>query len=147
VRNAEVEGSTPFRSTGRHPLTALSATAGKRRVPTAPTQARRYLALACDFDGTLAHDGVVENDVIEALLRYRRTGRKLLMVTGRELADLRTTFSRLDLFEQIVAENGATLYRPATGDERALTQPPAKSFVDALRERGVSPLSAGRAIV
>jgi len=116
-------------------------------VPKAPTPARRYLALACDFDGTLAHDGVVENAVIEALVRCRSTGRKLLMVTGRELADLRTTFSRPDLFEQIVAENGATLYRPATGDERALAEPPSRTFVNALRERGVNPLATGRVIV
>jgi HAD superfamily hydrolase (TIGR01484 family) len=110
-------------------------------------QPLRYLAVACDFDGTLARDGVVETAVIEALLRCRGSGRKLIMVTGRELSDLRTTFTRLDLFDFVVAENGATLYRPATGDERALAEAPSQIFVDALRSRGVSPLSVGRVIV
>jgi len=107
----------------------------------------QYLALACDFDGTLARDGDVETAVIEALLRCRSSGRKLIMVTGRELRDLRATFSRLDLFDFVVAENGATLYRPATGEERTLAGAPSQIFVDALRARGVSPLRVGRVIV
>ena len=36
------------------------------------------------------------------------------MVTGRELTDLFNTFEHPDLFERIVAENGAVLYDPAT---------------------------------
>jgi hydroxymethylpyrimidine pyrophosphatase-like HAD family hydrolase len=111
------------------------------------THPLRYLALACDFDGTLARDGYVETAVIESLLRCRSSGRRLFMVTGRELSDLQATFARLDLFDFVVAENGATLYHPATGDERALAEPPSQIFVDALRSRGVSPLSVGRVIV
>ncbi|MBI3865556.1 MAG: HAD hydrolase family protein [Planctomycetia bacterium] len=69
-----------------------------------------YLALACDYDGTLAHHGVVDEAVIEALVCFRESRRRLLMVTGRELPDLKRTFDRLDLFDLAVVENGAVLY-------------------------------------
>lgn len=107
----------------------------------------RYLALACDFDGTLAHDGIVSDDVVEALIRLRESGRKLLMVTGRELPDLSATFSRLEVFDYIVVENGATLYRPLSGEHRALGPTPPEAFVQALQTRGVAPMSVGRVIV
>jgi len=109
--------------------------------------AEQYLALACDYDGTLAHDGVVEETVVAALSRWRGTGRRLLLVTGRELRDLRHAFPHLDLFDYVVLENGATLYNPATGDEKPLAAPPSSEFVDELRARGVGPISVGRVIV
>src|SRR5689334_22198721 len=83
-----------------------------------------YLALASDYDGTLAHDGVVSDEVIDALLRFRESRRRLLLVTGRELVDLQRTFNRLDLFDAVVVENGAVLYSPETGCERPLAEPP-----------------------
>ncbi|HLJ09719.1 MAG TPA: HAD family hydrolase [Planctomycetaceae bacterium] len=107
----------------------------------------RYLAIACDFDGTLAHDGAVEEATVEALRRCRDSGRRLVMVTGRELADLRGAFARLDLFERIVAENGGTLYMPASDEERPLAAPPSDAFVGALAARGVAPVSVGRTVV
>ena len=64
----------------------------------------RYFALATDYDGTLAHDGVVSAETIAALERFRATGRKLIMVTGRELADLLRVFPRVDLFDIIDPE-------------------------------------------
>lgn len=106
----------------------------------------RYVALACDYDGTLAYDGVVADATVVALERLRESGRKLVLVTGRELDDLRRVFARLDLFDRVVVENGALLYCPATREERRLAEPPPREFVDALRARGV-PLSVGRVIV
>ncbi len=44
-----------------------------------------YRALATDFDGTIAHDGVVDDATIAALERARAAGLCLLLVTGREL--------------------------------------------------------------
>ena len=58
----------------------------------------RYLALACDYDGTLARDGRVDRPTLAALERVRASGRKLLLVTGRELDDLAATFEYLELF-------------------------------------------------
>lgn len=107
----------------------------------------RYLALACDYDGTLANDGRVSEGTLAALARLRAFGRKLLLVTGRELEDLFSVFAHADLFERIVAENGALLYRPAGGDENVLGERPPERFVQRLRARGVQPLSAGRVIV
>ena len=57
----------------------------------------RYLALASDYDGTLAKDGEVDELTIRALERLVQSGRKLILVTGRELPDLQSVFSRLDL--------------------------------------------------
>src|ERR1700722_2848136 len=72
----------------------------------------RYLAMASDYDGTLAHDGVVDDQTIRAIERLIHSGRKLILVTGRELPDLQSVFPRLDLCERVVAENGAVLYIP-----------------------------------
>ncbi len=107
----------------------------------------RYYALACDYDGTLALHGRVDDATASALVRLRRSGRKLILVTGRLLPDLSEVFPRLELFDQVVAENGALLYTPASREERVLADAPPSFFVDALRERGVTPVHAGRVIV
>jgi HAD superfamily hydrolase (TIGR01484 family) len=107
----------------------------------------RYFALATDYDGTLAHDGVVSSTTVEALERLCETGRKLILVTGRELPDLIRAFPRLDLFDRVVAENGALLYTPATREEQPLGEAPPEVFVSALRQAGVAPLSVGQVIV
>src|SRR5918995_742045 len=49
----------------------------------------RFLALACDYDGTIATHGLVDDETIAALRRFRASGRKLILVTGRELDELR----------------------------------------------------------
>src|SRR6185503_21153712 len=69
-----------------------------------------HLALCCDFDGTIAHDGVVSGAMVQALERVSASGRRLVLATGRELDDLRRVFPRLDVFDRVVAENGALLY-------------------------------------
>ncbi len=107
----------------------------------------RYLALACDYDGTLAEHGQVPDTAVAALDRVRASGRRLLLVSGRELADLQEAFDHLDLFDRVVAENGALLYRPSSREMRRLAEPPPARFVEALRARGVEPLSVGRSIV
>ena len=107
----------------------------------------RYFALATDYDGTLATHGTVLEPTIAALERLKASGRKLLMVTGRELDDLARVYEHFDLFDLIVAENGALLYTPATKQEKVLAQAPPKAFVERLVERGVGPISVGRAIV
>jgi HAD superfamily hydrolase (TIGR01484 family) len=106
-----------------------------------------YVALATDYDGTVAHDGVVEESALAALERLRTANRRLILVTGRELPDLQRVMPRLDLFDLVVAENGALLYRPAVSEERPLAEPPPQRFVERLRELGVDPLSVGRVIV
>jgi hydroxymethylpyrimidine pyrophosphatase-like HAD family hydrolase len=106
-----------------------------------------YRALACDYDGTIATHGVVDQQTLNALDRWRRSGRKLILVTGRELDDLQKVFPQTGSFDLVVAENGALLYRPATGEEVLLAKPPPAEFVAALTARGVGPISVGRVIV
>jgi HAD superfamily hydrolase (TIGR01484 family) len=106
-----------------------------------------FLALATDYDGTLAEDGVVAPATVAALERLKQTGRRVVLVTGRELPDLKRVFERIDVCDRVVAENGALLYNPATGDERVLVPPPPVEFVTALRQRKIEPLSIGRAIL
>jgi HAD superfamily hydrolase (TIGR01484 family) len=106
-----------------------------------------FMALATDYDGTIAHDGVVSEETVAALRRLKDTGRKLILVTGRELADLKRAFSATELFDKIVAENGALLYTPSSERERALAPSPPPEFIRRLKDRGVKPISIGRSIV
>jgi HAD superfamily hydrolase (TIGR01484 family) len=105
-----------------------------------------FLLLATDYDGTLACDGHVESKTIAALERLRASGRKLILVTGRHMPDLSTVFSRFDLFDRIVAENGGVLYSPATREETLLCEPPSERFVALLRKRNI-PFVPGRTVV
>jgi HAD superfamily hydrolase (TIGR01484 family) len=107
----------------------------------------RYLALCTDYDGTIAHHGKVDKPTLAALEELRASGRKLIMVTGREIDDLKKVCDHLDLFELVVAENGALIYRPATREERLLVDAPSERFVAELKRRGVERISVGRCIV
>jgi hydroxymethylpyrimidine pyrophosphatase-like HAD family hydrolase len=106
----------------------------------------RYLALCCDYDGTLATHGRVTPEAVSALTRLKASGRRVILVTGRELPDLASVCPYLELFDAIVAENGALLYEP-TGGETPLALPPPARFIAKLKERGVHPLSVGRVIL
>ena len=107
----------------------------------------RYFCLTCDYDGTIAHDSLCAPSTVEALKRVSASGRKLVLATGRDLTELQQVFPELSLFDRVVAENGALLYRPATNDQKVLAEPPPARFVEELRRRGVSPLHVGRSIV
>ena len=138
-----------FEEVGPH--TALRKPVQGPRVAGPPCNAEnldrmRYLALCCDYDGTIAHHGRVDEPTLAALERLRESGRKLVLVTGRELDELQTVFPHLDLFERVVAENGALIYRPATREERLLGEAPPQTFVDKLhRARRRADLRRARA--
>jgi hydroxymethylpyrimidine pyrophosphatase-like HAD family hydrolase len=89
----------------------------------------------------------VNRETLAAAERLRQSGRKLLLVTGRELDDLRHVCPQLEVFDCIVAENGALLYYPQSDDLKLLGPPPDEPFVLELRRRGVSNLSVGKVIV
>lgn len=65
----------------------------------------QYVVLATDYDGTIAHDGVVDAPTLAALEHLRPSGRKLILVTGREL-DCRSR------------KRGGGAGRPSTGSIR-----------------------------
>jgi hydroxymethylpyrimidine pyrophosphatase-like HAD family hydrolase len=94
--------------------------------------------LAVDYDGTIADNGRVAPATVAALARVRESERKLLLVTGRRLPDLRAVCGDLDMmFDAVVAENGALLYFPARREVRTLGAVPEPALVEALQRRGV----------
>src|SRR5829696_4446455 len=106
----------------------------------------QYLALATDYDGTLAHDSHVSEDTLAALRRLKDSGRKVILVTGRELPELESVFPQLDLCDAIVAENGALLWWPGEGREEVLGESLPTAFLDEMIRRGVQPFSVGKVV-
>ena len=90
--------------------------------------------------------GVVAESTLAALERLLASGRKLVLVTGRQLPDLQRIFPQLSFFERVVAENGAVLHRPATAETKLLAEPPPRAFIDELHRHGVR-ISTGSVIV
>lgn len=106
----------------------------------------RLNVLATDYDGTIASDGYVCEETVRALERARAAGVKLVLVSGRTLDDLAARFELLDLFERVVAENGAVVHDPARGTTTLLAEAPPAAFLEALARYGV-PVSRGFTIV
>src|SRR5438093_2447621 len=93
---------------------------------------------ACDYDRTIADGGRCSPEVAAALGRGRESGRKILLVTGRMLSDLRSVCADVDrVFDAVVAENGAVLYFPETREARTLGDAPESALAEELRRRGV----------
>ena len=107
----------------------------------------RYMALAADYDGTLASDGAVYPETVAALERLVASGRKLILVTGRILPELLDIFPQISLCELVVAENGGVLYRPATKEVTLLADAPRPAFLEEVQRRAVQHLSLGHVIV
>jgi HAD superfamily hydrolase (TIGR01484 family) len=107
----------------------------------------RYLALATGYDGVIARGGRPSGTALSAIERLRKSGRRAILVTGRRLDNLRESCPNLSLFDYVVAENGATVYDPRTGEETLLAKPPPAEFIERLKELGVDPLEIGRVIV
>lgn len=106
----------------------------------------RYTAIALDYDGTIAHDGCVPPHVLEGLRGLKATGRKVILVTGRELDELLGILPEIGIFDRVVAENGALMYQPDTGRRTELGEPPPAALVAALTASGI-PLSVGHTIL
>ncbi|MGH7683965.1 MAG: HAD-IIB family hydrolase, partial [Vulcanimicrobiaceae bacterium] len=107
----------------------------------------RFHAVAVDFDGTLAHDGAVSEEALEALRCLRKSGRRPILATGRIVDRLAAIFPHLGLFDAVVAENGAVLFDPVSGRQEALVEPPPRAFVERLEAKRVPCLEVGRVIV
>jgi hydroxymethylpyrimidine pyrophosphatase-like HAD family hydrolase len=111
-----------------------------------PTATVLFKALACDFDGTLAVEDRIGPSVREALERARMAGFRLLLVTGRTFFELTRVCDCLELFDAVVAENGAVLYYPGSAMIRDQGPPVAARFLADLDRRGVY-FQVGRVIV
>jgi len=71
-------------------------------------------ALACDLGGTLAVGDRISSKVRETLQRVRQAGVRLILVTGRTFFEVTRVCDCLELFDAVVAENGAVVYYPAS---------------------------------
>ncbi len=105
----------------------------------------RFRALALDYDGTIAVNGVLDPGVKAAILEARARGVVVILVTGRILSDLRRVAPDVDFFDAIVAENGAVLSFP-NGPSRLIGEPPSELFLAELERRQVAFL-AGECVV
>lgn len=106
-----------------------------------------YRAIATDFDGTLATEGIVDASTIASLIRYREAGGKLILITGRILQQLLEIFSEIEIFDGIVAENGAVFYNPHQKTTQFLGKPFPEEFISTLAERNVQPVNPGQVLV
>src|SRR5260221_8730477 len=84
----------------------------------------RYLTLCTDYDGTLATEGTVFPETAAALEQLIASGRRPVLGSSRELDQLKTVCPCLNLFDYVVAENGALLYETETDMETPLARPP-----------------------
>ncbi len=107
----------------------------------------RYHVLAADYDGTLATHGTVPPATVEAIKRLRASGRKFVLVTGREVDDVLQVFPDNEICDRIVAENGAVVYNPATKETQNLAEPPPLAFAEKLAQRIGQSVAVGRVIV
>jgi len=106
----------------------------------------RFQALALDYDGTLASHDRLADATVAALERARRAGLQLVLVTGRTFFELTRVCSRLDLFDVVVAENGAVLHYPADDAIRDEGPEPPPRLIAAL-DRHAIPFQLGLVIV
>ena len=105
-----------------------------------------FKALACDYDGTLASEDRIPPSVREALERARKAGLRLLLVTGRTFFELTRVCDCLELFDVVVAENGAVLYYPSSAMIRDQGPPVPGRLLAELDRRGIY-YQVGRVIV
>lgn len=106
-----------------------------------------FLGVAVDYDGTIAQHGSVDADTLAALERIRASGRRLVLVTGRQLEAITAAFPHYRMFDRLVLENGAVLHDPAEDRTEVLSAPPDVRLVDLLRRRATVPIEVGRSIV
>jgi HAD superfamily hydrolase (TIGR01484 family) len=108
---------------------------------------KSYTVLACDFDGTLATNEVVSEAVLSACAQLKDSGRRLVLVTGRTLPSLLVLLRNPSVFDCIVAENGALIFTPSTGEKILLAEPTNAKLLAKLSETGVQPLEHGDCII
>jgi hydroxymethylpyrimidine pyrophosphatase-like HAD family hydrolase len=103
-------------------------------------------ALALDYDGTIAVDGVFDPAVRAAIGAVRRQGVVVILATGRRISELRQVAGDLTCFDAIVAENGAVLEFPMSGRHVVLGHRPNPAFLRELQRHGV-PFASGESVV
>jgi hydroxymethylpyrimidine pyrophosphatase-like HAD family hydrolase len=97
----------------------------------------KLAAIALDYDGTIALNGVMAPSIRAAIGEARDAGIAIILATGRRLADLARAAGDLTCFDVIVAENGAVIDFPSRGRHVLLGHTPTPTFVEELKRRHV----------
>ena len=116
-------------------------------MPPVSNRGMRFRLLACDYDRTIALNGVVPDPVRRALREVSASGRELVLVTGRTLEELLDVFDEPELFDRLILENGAVLHDPRRDRGRRLASPVPRELVAELQRREVQPLVVGEVII
>jgi hydroxymethylpyrimidine pyrophosphatase-like HAD family hydrolase len=106
----------------------------------------KFSALALDYDGTIATEGVFDPTVRQAIGEVRQRGIVVILVTGRRLPDLHAVGGDLTCFDAIVAENGAVVEFPASGRHMVIGHRPSPVSLDELQRRSI-PFVAGECVL
>ena len=79
------------------------------------------MAVAFDYDRTLTDESLeISESTAAALRRLRKAGIKTIVVSGRILEFLNGINEKYGIADAIVAENGAVVYFPETGEKMVL---------------------------
>jgi len=105
----------------------------------------RLCALALDYDGTIAQDGILNSQVRAAIGAARARGLVVVLVTGRILSDLQQVAGDLGFVDAVVAENGAVLAFP-NGYSRVIGQPAPAELLEEFRRRRIE-FTAGQCVL
>jgi hypothetical protein len=106
----------------------------------------KLAAIAIDYDGTIATEGVFDPSVRDAIALLRLRGIAVVLVTGRRLVELKSVAGNLGCFNAVVAENGAVLYFPESGRHAVIGHAPSRTFLESLSRRGID-FAVGESIV
>lgn len=102
-------------------------------------------SIAIDYDGTIAQNGVLNENVRDAIVEARSTGLNVVIVTGRILRELRRVAGDLSFVDGVVAENGAVIL-VSNGHRRLLGPPPIPLLLNELSEHRIE-FVVGRCLV
>ena len=106
------------------------------------------MALVTDYDGTIAIDGKMADAAVTSIQRLHTSVHYAILVTGRRLEDLLAILPYVQLFDYVVAENGAVVYEACgTRRETVLATPVLVKFIERLGALGVNPIELGRVVV
>ncbi len=95
-----------------------------------------HRALALDLDGTLTRGGEdrLSEELRDELLKLKRDGWVLILVTGRDRRYLESREDIRGLFDGWVCEAGASMYVPSTREHRVLVDERWLQFISEVKE-------------
>ena len=105
----------------------------------------RLRALALDYDGTIAQDGILGSQVRAAIGEACARGLVVVVVTRRIRSDLKQVAGDLSFVGAVIAENGAVLAFP-NGCSRVIGQPAPGELLEEFRRRRIK-FTAGQCVL